>query len=78
MKPLGIAFPTEAEAALQSADEYRGLSASERYDALLGLIRTVAAISSERPIRASQLAEHDRQKDEELRALVQAQIRGHV
>jgi hypothetical protein len=78
MKPLGIAFPTMAEAASQNADEVRGLSVSERYDALLALIRTVEAISSDSPIRARQLAEHDRQKDEELQILVQAQIKGHV
>ena len=78
MKSLGISFPTLAEAALQNAAEYRGLSASERLDRLLALLRTVEEICAGRPDRAEQAAAYDRRKDEELQALIGVQIRGHV
>ena len=78
MNPLGIAFPSPAQAALRDAEELSSLSARQRLDCLLSLIRTVDAISRQRPDRAVQIAEHDRMKDEELEALVRTQVRGHV
>ena len=78
MKLLGITFPTDAQAALRNAAEYRGLSARERLDCLLSLIHTVEVVSRDRPDRARQLAEYARLKDAELAALIRVQVRGHV
>jgi hypothetical protein len=78
MNPLGIAFPTPAQAALRDAEELGSLSARERLDCLLSLIRTVDTISRQRADRAAQIAEHDRMKDEELECLVRTQVRSHV
>ena len=78
MKHLGITFPTSAEAAVRNAAEDRGLSAGERFTRLLSLIRTVEGIFGERPDREQQLALRNRRKDEEIEAIIRAQILGHV
>ena len=78
MRHPGIRFPTAAESALQNADEYRGLTVSQRLDCLLALIRTVEGVCASDAVRARQLAERDRQKDAELRALTRAQEEGHA
>ena len=75
MKPLGILFPTELERAARDAREAQNMSASQRYESVRALMRTIDSIPTTPERRARLRALHYRLKNEELRALAQVQVR---
>lgn len=78
MTAPGIKFPSAAEVAVRNADELHGLTAAERLERLLALVRSVDRLPVDPALRSRQVLELERQKGAELRALAKVQGARHV
>jgi len=78
MIDLGIKFPSEARQALDNACEYGNMPVSRRYEMVLALATFAYGTMKSGGRFAERMEIHDRQAQEEMRALLDVQRRGHV